>query len=409
MAVATVSERTTPLRAALGRVRRRATLISLAMLAPLLVMTGLLFVAPLANMLFRSIDNGEVSKAFPTTVETLRSWTDAPLPDEAAFRALVFDVRAAALQDRSVLGNAARRLNLEVDGFRSLVLSAPNKFKTVTEPYKKTVIEADSRWGEPQYWRALQRNAHKLTDFYFLSAFDLKRTADSSIVRTDEPIFLSIFVWSVLMGAIVTALCLVIAYPLAHLLAVVSPRVSSVLMFFVLLPFWTSILVRTSSWIVLLQREGPINQLLQWSGLINAPMTLLFNRIGVIIAMVHVMLPFMVLPLYSVMRGVNPNLMRAAYSMGAHAVTAFRRVYLPQTYAGIGAGVTLVFILTIGYYITPQLIGAPQDQLISGVIASYTSEYLNWGLSSALSAILLIVILALFASLRRFIVIGKAH
>lgn len=393
--------------AALRRSRRRNTLVSLAMLAPLLLTVGVLFLVPLANMLFRSVENNETVTAFPRTVEALRGWDGKSLPSEEVFAALVLDAHAAAEADRSVLGNAARRLNLEVNGFRTLVLSLPKALKDASAPYAEFVTSKERRWENLEYWRAIQRNSGHFTDFYYLTAFDLKRADDSSIVRGGEPIFTSIFVWSLTAGLIVTALSLVIAYPLAHLLAVASPRLGSILMFFVMLPFWTSILVRTSAWIVLLQREGPINGLLQALGVIDAPLTLLFNSTGVIIAMVHVMLPFMVLPLYAVMKGVNPNLMRAAYSMGANRLTAFRRVYLPQTYPGIGAGVTLVFILTIGYYITPQLLGGPKDQLISGIIASYTNEYLNWGLSSALSVILLTVVVVLFMVLRRFAAVVK--
>jgi putative spermidine/putrescine transport system permease protein len=169
------------------------------------------------------------------------------------------------------------------------------------------------------------------------------------------------------------------------------------------LPFWTSLLVRTAAWIVLLQNQGLVNRALIGLGLVDQPLQLIFNRVGVVVAMTHVLLPFMVLPLYSVMKGISPTHMRAAASLGARPATAFRRVYLPQTVPGIGAGCLLVFILALGYYITPALVGGASDQMIAWFVAFNTTQTANWGLGSALGVALLAATLALFAVYNRLI------
>ena len=169
-------------------------------------------------------------------------------------------------------------------------------------------------------------------------------------------------------------------------------------MILVLLPFWTSLLVRTSAWIALLQQEGVINDLLVWIGVVadDARLQTIHNQIGTVVAMTHILLPFMVLPLYSVMKTIPPSYMRAALSLGANPVMAFFRVYFPQTVPGIGAGGILVFIIAIGYYITPALVGGTKGTLISNFIAYHISTSLNWGLAAALGIILLGLVLALY-------------
>ena len=204
----------------------------------------------------------------------------------------------------------------------------------------------------------------------------------------------------------VTICCLLLGYPLAWWLASLPERSANVLMILVLVPFWTSILVRVAAWIVLLQSEGLVNSGLMGLGLIHEPLPLLFNRTGVVIAMVHILLPFMILPLYSVMKNVPPTYLRAAVSLGSAPLAAFFRVYVPQTYPGIGAGALLVFILSIGYYVTPALLGGADDQMLSYYIARYTNVEVNWGMACALGAILLVATLILYGVYRR---IGKAE
>jgi putative spermidine/putrescine transport system permease protein len=166
----------------------------------------------------------------------------------------------------------------------------------------------------------------------------------------------------------------------------------------VLLPFWTSLLVRTTAWVVLLQNKGIVNDSLIALGVLQEPTQLIYNRIGVCVAMTHVLLPFMILPLYSVMRGISPSFVRAARSLGSPPTTAFLRVYLPQCLPGIGAGCLLVFVLALGYYITPALVGGAGDQMIAYFIAFYTTSTINWGLASALGVVLLVATLVLCAT-----------
>jgi putative spermidine/putrescine transport system permease protein len=206
---------------------------------------------------------------------------------------------------------------------------------------------------------------------------------------------------------VVTLWCLVLGYPLAYKLASLPARVSNLLLILVLLPFWTSLLVRTGAWVVLLQREGLVNDALLALRLIEQPLQLVYNRFGVYVAMTHILLPFMVLPLYSVMRGIPPQYMRAAASLGARPLRAFLRIYLPQTMPGIAAGCLLVFILAIGYYITPALVGGVNDQMISYFVAFYTNQTVNWGMASALGAVLLIATLALFVLYARLVGIDR--
>ena len=192
---------------------------------------------------------------------------------------------------------------------------------------------------------------------------------------------------------------------MAFLLSTLPVRTSNLLLILVLLPFWTSLLVRTSAWKVLLQQQGVINDILVWIGLVadNDRLALINNQTGTIIAMTHILLPFMILPLYSVMQTIPPSYVRAAKSLGATDWTAFWRVYFPQSVPGIGAGCILVFILAIGYYITPELVGGRTGTFISNRIAYHISTSLNWGLAAALGSILLILVLALYWAYDRIV------
>ena len=207
-----------------------------------------------------------------------------------------------------------------------------------------------------------------------------------------------LFTRTFLLSGLITLLCLVLGFPVAHLLATLPLRWSNLLMILVLLPFWTSLLVRTSAWIVLLQSQGVINNSLVAAGLIpdGGRIPMIYNQTGTIVAMTHVLLPFTILPLYSVMRPIPPAYVRAARSLGATSWTAFRRIYLPQTLPGIGAGAMLVFILAVGYYITPALVGGASGQLISNLIAFHMTDSLNWSLAAALATILLAAVLLLY-------------
>jgi len=257
--------------------------------------------------------------------------------------------------------------------------------------WQEALTRLDAHWADPALWRVIARNASTFTSYYLLHALDHQIDATGKLVPVPatEAIYLGIYARTFWMGLVITLICLVLAYPLAYWLATLPARHSNLLMIGVLLPFWTSILVRVAAWIVLLQSSGLVNATLTMLGLINEPLELVFNRLGVTIAMVHIMLPFMILPIYSVMKGISPSLMHAGVSLGAHPFVSFWRVYFPQTLAGVGAGSLLVFILSIGYYITPALLGGPRDQMVSYFVAFHTNVSINWGMATALAVLLL--------------------
>jgi putative spermidine/putrescine transport system permease protein len=217
----------------------------------------------------------------------------------------------------------------------------------------------------------------------------------------EQRIYVDVLLRTLLISASVTLLCLLLGFPVAWLLTQVRDRTADWLMVLVLLPFWTSLLVRTAAWVVVLQREGMVNSLLVKLGLIAEPLTLIYNRTGVLIAMTHVLLPFMILPLYSVLKGIPPQYMRAAGSLGAPPLNAFVRVYLPLAAPGVAAGSLMVFILALGYYITPALVGGGSDQMLSYFVATYTTDTGNWGLAAALGLLMLASTLALYALAHR--------
>ena len=386
-----------PLRAALLRAQGRARRRALLLVAPLLVFVVLTFIIPIGQMLHRSVYHD----GFSQYATNLSGWFDAhpagTPPDEAAFAALVDDLRL--MKEARGDGAAGTRLNYSAPGTLSMVKSAARKAGEMQPPYRDALLAENPRWGEQRVWEAMRgASSAYTTDFYAISA-DLRRTDAGTLERAPERerIYLWLFGKTFVLSALITAICLLLAFPVAHLLATLPMARANLLMILVLLPFWTSLLVRTTSWIVLLQEQGVVNSALVAMGVIDPDgrLQMIYNRTGTIIVMVHVLLPFMILPLYSVMRSINPSYARAARSLGATSWTTFRRIYLPQTLPGIGAGVLLVFILAVGYYITPALVGGADGQLISNLIKFHMDKS-NWSMAAALSAMLLAGVLLLY-------------
>ena len=223
------------------------------------------------------------------------------------------------------------------------------------------------------------------------------------MASSDKTPFIAILVNTITISLSVTLLCLVIGYPLAWGLANFRPWVSRVMLVLVLLPFWMSLLVRTAGWIILLQTNGPVNNFLIWSGLTDNALPLMYSRTGVMVAMTHILLPFMVLPIYSNMTALPSVYTRAAVSLGANPIRAFIRVYFPLTLSGVGAGCLLTWILAVGYYITPALVGSTNDQMISYYIAFYTNTTVNWGQASALAVWLIALTMLILVFAGRFV------
>lgn len=395
------------LRQALSRAEARRKWRAFSLTLPLLVFLLLTLLVPIGALLKRAVENPEVAGALPSTVDNLQQWDRKLAPSAGAYAALALDL--THLPDSADAGAVARRLNAELPGARSLIMGAyrARPYEGTADAIRDKLVQLDARWGETDIWHAIAKNGTRWTPDYLLASVDLRRNAAGEVepMPEEQRAFGAILGRTFSISAMVTLFCLLLGYPLAWWLASLPERKANVLMILVLVPFWTSILVRVAAWIVLLQSEGLINRGLIGIGLIDEPLALLFNRTGVIIAMVHILLPFMILPLYSVMKSVPPTYVRAAVSLGSNPLAAFFRVYVPQTYPGIGAGALLVFILSIGYYVTPALLGGADDQMLSYYIARYTNVEVNWGMACALGALLLAATLALYAVYRR---IGKA-
>ncbi|MBI3905011.1 MAG: ABC transporter permease [Pseudomonas fluorescens] len=307
-----------------------------ALIAPLVLFLLLVFLVPIVALLYKSVGNPEVVGGMSRTVTAIASWDGRGLPAEPVYKAAAEDLAEA--RKNQTLGDLSKRLNMELAGYRSLLTKTARALPLATEPasYKEALEGLDERWGDPAYWQAVRRNTSSITPYYLLAAVDH---------RIDD-------------------------------LGEVAPAVAA--------------------WIVLLQSGGLINSGLMAMGIIDKPIELVFNRVGVYISMVHILLPFMILPIYSVMKGISPTYMRAAISLGCHPFASFWRVYFPQTYAGVGAGCLLVFILAIGYYITPALLGSPNDQMVSYFVAFYTNTSINWGMATALGGLLLLATVVLY-------------
>lgn len=393
----------TPLKRSLARALRMQKLRALMLIAPLLLFILLTFILPIADMLFRSVENRIVSDTLPKTVVALQEWdaNSGEAPGEDVFAALAADlIVAVEAKTHTRLGT---RLNYEMTGISSLFRKSGRKVKkwdlAEDAPFKEKFIDIDKDWADPEVWRTIQTYSPTLTNGYFLNSIDMQKGADGAEARPEnQQIYITLFQRTMFMSLVITASCIVLAYPVAWILANLPARSANLLMILVLLPFWTSLLVRTSAWKVMLQQQGVINDVLVWLGLVadDARLVMINNQFGTIVAMTHILLPFMILPMYSVMQTINPSYLRAAKSLGATNWTAFWRVYFPQSVPGIGAGSILVFILAIGYYITPEIVGGTKGVFISNRIAYHISSSLNWGLAAALGAILLVVVLILY-------------
>ncbi len=389
----------TPLKAALARTGRRARIRALLLVSPLLLFVLVTFAAPIAQMLYLSIHNPVFSDNMPRLSTWLRANPIDDVPGEAAFEALVLDLKEA--RKKRTHAQVGTRINYERAGSTSLFKSTARRVKKIDgPPYKEQMLAINKAWGELHLWTVMARAAHPHTAAFYAQALDLAFDDKGELTRAPEErrIYLLLFERTVFLSMLITLLCLILGYPVAHLLARLPLRYSNMLMVLVLLPFWTSLLVRTTAWITLLQSQGVLNDLLVFLGLVDdaGRIQMMYNQAGTVIAMTHIMLPFMILPLYSVMKSVPGDFVRAARSLGAGPVTAFVRVYLPQTVPGIGAGALLVFIISVGYYITPALVGGSSGQLISNQIAFHMLTSLNWGLAAALGAILLFGVIVLY-------------
>ena len=373
---------------------------------PLVAFIGVTFVVPLATMLVRSVYDPVVADALPDTLAVLRDWDGQSDPGEAAYAAAARELLRA--REERTIGRVASRINRVRGGLRSVVVRSARRLQDFSGgPWRAAMLEIDGRWGDAATWQAVRTAGDRVTARHYLNAVDLQRLPDGSIARQppERRIYVALLWRTLVVSLGITGLCLLLGYPIAYLIAHAPARRAGLLLGLVLLPFWTSLLVRTTSWIVLLQTQGVVNDLLVALGLVadDGRIALIYNMTGTVVAMTHVLLPFMVLPVYSIMRAIPPQQMSAAASLGASFPRAFVRVYWPQTLSGVGAGSLLVFILAIGYYITPALVGGQSGQLISNFIAYHMQTSLNWGLAGALGGILLACVAVLYLAYDRVV------
>ncbi len=384
--------------------RRAAMLRDMTLVAPLMALLITVFAVPIVLFMYRAVDNSLLYRSFPQTHSALAGWVAPAEVPNAAYGAMAADLRA--IPSAAELAVVARTMNNFEEGFRSLLMKTASRLPA-TEPdsWRDAMAEIDKRWLDLNRWGALKNQTGPFTPSFLLSALDLKRDATGAIAREgpERRLYLPLLWRTFQISFLVALLCLLAGYPTAYVLTRLSPRVAGLLMICVMLPFWTSLLVRTTAWIVILQGNGPVNGLLQLLGFIEQPLELIFNRFGTLVAMTHVLLPYMILPLYSVMTGIPETHVRAAQSLGANQRVAFLKVYLPQTLPGLGAGLLLVFILALGYYITPALVGGPRDQMLSYMITYHVNEVVNWGMASALGLMLLLSTIVLIGACGRFV------
>ncbi len=389
---------------AVQRSERPARRAALSLALPLLAFLVVVFVIPIAYLLVTAVSNPEVRQVLPRTLAALEHWDGASVPQEPVFEALADDLRRA--QDDSTAALLGKRLNYEVSGMRSRVLAAARMVaKMESGPYRERFLRLSPDWGSPAVWTVIRRNGSAATPYYLLRALDLQQNADASVGRVaeDQAVFVDILARTFYIAGLVTVLTLILGYPVAYVLTIAPRGIAALMMLMVLLPLWTSLLVRTTAWVVLLQSNGVINDVLLSLHLVGERLQLIFTRVGTVTAMTHIQLPFTILPIYSVMRSISTTQLRAARSLGAPPLSAFWRIYAPQTLPGVVAGCLMTFILSLGYYITPALVGGSRDQMVSNFIADFINRDLNWGLASGLGVVLLAATLVIYIVFLRLV------
>ena len=387
-----------PLKLSLKKAERINKIRALLLVLPLLVFILITFIFPIGSMLSRSTDDSYINTVFPKTFEVYKKWDKQGLPPEEVYKEMFFEIKNASGYQ---IGKASTRMNYAKSGWKSMIKKSKRKFKKVNEgPYKEKMIAIDKKWANEDYWKALGEMVDTKTMGYYLNAIDMRYDSDKNIINQPEnrSIYVATWVKTFKVSILVTFFCLLLGYPISYLLATLPLKYSNLLMICVLLPFWTSLLVRIVVWMVILQQKGVYNNLMVAAGLIadENRWQLMYNQTGTIIVMTQILLPFMVLPLYSVMKTISPNYMRAALNLGASPLHAFWRIYMPNSVPGISAGGMLVFVIAIGYFITPELVGGKDGQMIGNWIGYHLKTTLNWGLCAALGGILLAVMTVLY-------------
>ncbi|MDV7103643.1 ABC transporter permease [Vibrio sp. TH_r3] len=380
---------------------KRKKLKLLAFTLPLLCFVLLAFIAPIATMLYRSVYHPTVAQLIPQTLTAMKNWDSqqGDLPPGSTIAIFSQELQTLANERRS--GKLAEELNRAVPGSSSLIKSSSRKLRRIpveelANGNGEQLLAMHKKWHNPDLWISMDQFGGAWTDRFYLTALDLERDIAGNIEARDTQIYLKLYWRSLRIALTITLFTAILAFPLSYFLAQASSKKANTLIVFVLLPFWTSLLVRTTSWIALLQTNGVVNSTLQFFGIINDPLELLYTELATVVSMTHILLPFMILPLYSVMKNIDPSYFKAALSLGAKPFPAFYKIYFPMTFPGLSAGALLVFIISIGYYITPALVGGTDGQMISNIIAFHMQSSNNWELAAALGSLLLVLIVLLY-------------
>lgn len=360
---------------------------------PLLAFLIVFFVVPLCVVFNQAITDKTISQTLPQTLRALDSWNGEGLPDKPAFTALAQDLRD--LDSRRQVGILAQRIGNEVVGGQQLLSrTARQVVRQGPEAQldQATFAAIDPVWGKPEIWQIIRNGGGTTTTLYLKWATGLLHKYDPTGADDHQGYdFPAILGRTLLISLLVTVVTVILGYPVAYVIAENPGRLGKGLMLAVLLPFWTSLLVRSMSWVVLLQGNGEVVEIFRWLGLLGAEDQLLYTRAATIIAMTQIQLPFTILPMLGVMQSISRTHVRAARSLGAGPIYAHIAVYMPQVAPGIAAGAMITFILCLGFYITPALVGGVNDQMVSFFVARFTNEELNWNLAAALSITLLVV------------------
>ena len=386
-----------PLKVSLERSLRQSRLRAIMLVGPPLLFLLILFVIPIGDMLLKSVDDKLINEVLPTTFEAFEAWDKQNEAPEELFAAMFNDLNVASKIER---GKISVRMNYAKPGWRSLIKRTSRRLKRMEPPYSEAFLKADERWADKEFWLSLGIMKDRYTLGYYWNAVDRTYDYDKNVIHVEEERKVYNLLWwrTILVSLLVTIACLVLAYPVSYLLATLPMRISNLLMICVLMPFWTSLLVRIVAWMIMLQQNGVVNDTLVWAGILadENRLAMMYNFNGTVIVMTQILLPFMILPIFSVMKTIPPSYMKAAQNLGATPTLAFIRVYMPQTIPGVGAGCILVFIVAIGYYITPELVGGKDGRLIGNMVAYHMQRSLNWGLAAAMGTILLVMILLLY-------------
>ncbi len=391
-----------PLEVSLKKAEKRNKIKAFLLVAPLLLFLLITYIFPIGEMFTRSIDDRMVTNMLPKTFASMEKWDGKELPSEEVYRSFYEDYKILA--EKKEHGKLGQRLNKEKNGFNSILKRLFRKIKRnqidETVSIKEQINKIHRNFTKVEYWQAIKRTAPPYTMNKYLKGMDMYLDEDGNIAQVSEDRRIHRILWlrTLEIALFVTIFCFLMGYPIAHLLATLPMKYSNLLMICVLLPFWTSLLVRTASWMILLQQQGLVNDFFVMIGLVanDSRPEMMYNKVGTYVAMTQILLPFMVLPLYSVMKTISPSLMRAGKSLGGTPFVAFWKVYFPLTIPGIGAGCLLVFILAIGYYITPALVGGASGTLISNQIAFHMKQTLDWSFASAMGLMLLTGVLVIY-------------